>query len=75
MFGLPAGLPDKKTLEITTQCGHALISPHLVEHIVKKIRKHKMTSAEGAKLLVKPCFCGIANPNRFEKILDEISAA
>jgi hypothetical protein len=34
-----------------------------VEHIVKKMKKGKMTSAEGAKLLVKPCFCGIDNPN------------
>jgi hypothetical protein len=52
IFGKTEKLPDKKTLEITTQCGHALISPHLVEHIVKKMKKGKMTSAEGAKLLV-----------------------
>lgn len=75
IFGKTEKLPDKKTLEITTQCGHALISPHLVKHIVKKMKKGKMTSSQGAKLLVRPCFCGIGNPKRFEKILDEISAS
>ena len=75
IFGKTEKLPDKKTLEITTQCGHALISPHLVKHIVKKMKKGKMTGVEGAKLLVKPCFCGIGNPKRFEKILDKISAS
>jgi hypothetical protein len=75
IFGKTERLPDKKTLEITTQCGHALISPHLVAHIVQKIKKGKMSSAEGAKMLVKPCFCGIGNPKRFEKILDDISTS
>ncbi|MBW2142729.1 MAG: hypothetical protein JRG97_17060 [Deltaproteobacteria bacterium] len=70
VFGKTDKLPDDKTLEITTQCGHALISPYLVQDIVKKIKKGKMTGAEGAELLVKPCVCGIGNPKRIEIILD-----
>lgn len=72
IFGRTERLPDEKTLDITTQCGHALISPHLVKHIVQRMKKGKMTSAEGAKMLVKPCVCGIGNPNRFENILDQL---
>ncbi|MBW2092403.1 MAG: hypothetical protein JRI34_09835 [Deltaproteobacteria bacterium] len=73
IFGKTDKLPDEKTLEVTTQCGHALISPHLVKDIVKKIKKGKMTSDEGASLLVKPCICGIGNPKKIAKILDKMA--
>jgi len=72
IYGKTENLPDEKTLEITTQCGHGLISPHLVKHIAEKISKGKMTTDEGARMLVKPCVCGIGNPKRIEKILDKI---
>ena len=74
IFGQTEKLPGEKTLEITTQCGHALISPYLVEHIIKKMRRGRMTSEEGAGLLIKPCVCGISNPGRIEKLLDEMVA-
>ena len=72
VFGKTEKLPDEKTLEITTQCGHALISAHLVEALVKKIRKGKTTVEEAAQMLVKPCACGIGNTKRIEKILNEM---
>lgn len=72
IFGKTERLPDEATLEITTQCGHSLISPALVADIVGKIKKAKMTLEEGAALLVKPCACGIGNPKRIERILGEI---
>ena len=72
VFGKTEKLPDEKTLEITTQCGHALISSHLVEALVKKIKKGKTTIEEAAQMLVKPCACGIGNTKRIEKILNEM---
>jgi len=73
VFGETGRLPDEKTLEITTQCGHSLISPSLVEAVVKKIRKGKMTLEEAASMLVKPCACGIGNNKRIERILGEMA--
>jgi len=72
IFGKTDRLPDEKVLEITTQCGHSLISPQLVRHLVRKIRKGKTTLAEAARVLLKPCACGIMNPRRIESILDQI---
>jgi len=72
IFGRTDRLPDEKTLEITTQCGHSLISPLLVEAVVKKIRKGKMTCEEAAQLLIRPCACGIGNAQRIEKVLGEM---
>lgn len=74
IFGQTKKLPDQKTLEIITQCGHALISPHLVKDIVKKIKRGKMTPEEGAQRLIKPCVCGIGNPQRMERLLTEMTA-
>lgn len=75
VFGRTEQMPDKDVLEITTQCGHALISPHYVGHLMKKVNKGRMTSEEAARLLIKPCVCGIGNPERIEKILDRMAAA
>lgn len=72
IYGKNERLSDEKTLEITMQCGHSLISPQLVEAVLKKIRKAKMTVAEAARMLVKPCACGIGNTKRIEKILSEM---
>lgn len=72
IFGKTELLPDEKVLEITTQCGHALISPHLVKYVIGQIKKGKMTPEEGAERLVKPCVCGIANPERTVRILTEM---
>ncbi|MBN1881887.1 MAG: hypothetical protein JW885_06910 [Deltaproteobacteria bacterium] len=73
VFGKTDELPDHLTLEITTQCGHALVSSHYVSNIVKKIRKGMLTSEEGAELLAKPCVCGIVNKKRTAEILAKMA--
>jgi hypothetical protein len=72
VYGKTERLPDEKTLQITTQCGHSLISPALVADIIKRIKKARLTLEEGAALLVKPCACGIGNPKRIEQVLGEM---
>jgi len=74
VFGKTEQLPEKDVMEITTQCGHALISPHYVNHLLKKVRKGRMSSEEAAKSLIKPCVCGIGNTARIIKILDRMAA-
>ena len=72
IFGQTQRLPNEDILAITTQCGHGLISPFLVENIVKRIKKGNMTAEEGAEILVKPCVCGIGNSQRISKILHKM---
>ena len=69
VFGKTEKLADPLTMEITTQCGHALVSRYYVTDIAKRLRKGKLTAAEGARLLSKPCVCGIVNKKRTEAIL------
>lgn len=64
IFGATEKLPEEETLCYTTMCGHAMISAGLVRQIRKAVKDGKMSPEDGAKLLAKPCYCGIFNQTR-----------
>lgn len=66
-------LPSKATMEITTMCGHALISKNLVTKLVADIKAGKETGSSAAETLAKDCICGILNPVRAAKILEAMA--
>jgi len=66
-------LPDEKVLEITTMCGHAMVSPNLLLDLLKKIQAGKLTHAEAALELSRQCECGIFNPARAERLLRQMA--
>jgi hypothetical protein len=66
-------LPSQETMEITTMCGHALISKNLVTKLVADIKAGRETGSSAAETLAKDCICGILNPVRAAKILDAMS--
>ena len=67
-------LPDENVLEITTMCGHAMVSPNLITHLLTEIDEGKIAYEEAAKELSRMCDCGIFNPYRAEKLLREMSS-
>jgi hypothetical protein len=71
VWGKKDKLPDNTTLSITTMCGHHMIPPKFVDHIIKRIRKGKMTPEEGAKELAEFCYCGIFNHIRCANIIEK----
>ena len=72
VWGKKDNLPDDTTLSITTMCGHHMIPPKFVQHVAKRVKKGKITEAEGAKELAEFCYCGIFNHIRCAKILSSI---
>ena len=74
IHGKTEALPDENTLEITTMCGHAMVSPNLVLHMVDELRAGNITYGEAAKQLSTLCECGIFNPYRAEKVLRRLTA-
>jgi len=72
IFGKKESLPSKQIMEICTMCGHGMVSPNKVNEILKKIKKGKINSTEGAKTLAKTCTCGIFNVDRAARILNLI---
>ncbi|MBW2181929.1 MAG: hypothetical protein JRG81_16405 [Deltaproteobacteria bacterium] len=71
-FGKTELLPDKKVMEITSMCGHHLISSRLVERMVKKMEKDKTVPEEAAEIMGKQCVCGIFNRPRATALLKEM---
>ena len=70
VFGDTNLLPPEGIQRITSMCGHAQVSPLLVEQVMEDVNSGRMTAREGAIKLAKPCICGFFNVTRAEKLLD-----
>ncbi len=66
-------LPPADIRQFTTMCGHAMISPKLVQDVIRKVKTGKVDSWEGSIILAKPCACGIYNPHRSLEMLEDLS--
>lgn len=66
-------LPPDHIREVTTMCGHGLISAHLVAHLLEKVKSNKMSIDDAVTELGKQCICGIFNTQKakflFERAL------
>jgi hypothetical protein len=72
IIGKLDALPDPHSLEINTMCGHGLVSFNLIQELAKKIKDGKMTSLDAGKKLASCCVCGVFNPERAARIIDEM---
>ena len=69
VWGKKDTLPGETTLAITTMCGHHMIPPKFVDHVMRQVKKDKLTPEEGAKKLAEFCYCGIFNHIRCADII------
>lgn len=69
VWGNTKRLPPTEVMEITTMCGHGMISVNLVRKLLDDIRSGATTAEEAGKSLAAPCVCGIFNPARAAELL------
>lgn len=62
-------LPEEEIMCITTMCGHGMIAAGLVEQMKKAVQGGRMPPEVAARILAKPCYCGIFNQKRAENLL------
>jgi len=74
IWGKTEKLPGDDILEVTTMCGHGLISTNLVKAVTKEIKTGTRTPEEAAKILAPNCTCGIFNPARAANLLAAMAA-
>ncbi len=72
VHGATDRLSNRDILEITTMCGHGMISFNLIKKIIDYVKLGKMTPEEGALVLAKPCLCGVFNPARATQLLERV---
>lgn len=73
LFGTTDALPSEDELSLITMCGHGLVASARVKHLVERIRKGRMTPAEAADDIARPCVCGIVNKKRAEEIFARLA--
>ncbi|MEI7463678.1 MAG: hypothetical protein WCK03_04775, partial [Candidatus Taylorbacteria bacterium] len=71
VWGRKDKLPDAATLSVTTMCGHHMIPPKFVKHIIRQVETGKMTPEQGALRLSDFCYCGIFNQVRCAEIIEK----
>lgn len=74
IWGKTELLPPRKILDVVTMCGHGMVSKYLVDALVKRVRKGRITAEEAAKTLGANCVCGVFNPARAAGLIRELAA-
>lgn len=69
IWGKTERLPSNDILEVTTMCGHAMVSANLVESMATDIKKGIRSPDGAAGELASHCCCGVFNPARATRLL------
>lgn len=72
VFGKTEKLADTKILELTTMCGHGLISANFVKDMIRKVR-NGMEPHVAAVKLTQNCLCAVFNVESAAKKLEELA--
>ncbi|OGD29686.1 MAG: hypothetical protein A2Y56_12640 [Candidatus Aminicenantes bacterium RBG_13_63_10] len=73
-WGRTDRLPASEVLNVTTMCGHGLVSASLVRAVAKLFHEGRLTSEEAGERLSRPCVCGIFNPARAVRCLRRMTS-
>ena len=69
VWGNVQSLPREEILDITTMCGHSMVSFNLVRRMASEVSKGLLSIEEAGRIMAKPCSCGVFNPRRAEELL------
>jgi hypothetical protein len=64
-------LPDRRVLELSTMCGHGMISHNFAKKMIDWVKEGRRDPQQAATYLAKFCTCGIYNTTRATHILQE----
>lgn len=72
VWGRKGLLPEPRVLEVTTMCGHHMISEGLVADAMERVRSGAASPEEAAGEIGRLCVCGIFNQERCREIFGEV---
>jgi len=64
-------LPEGKVLLLSTMCGHGMVSHSLAKKMIDWVKEGRRTPEEAASYLTRFCSCGVFNPARARRVLEE----
>jgi hypothetical protein len=66
-------LPEARILEITSMCGHHMVSPYLVAHMAREVKAGHLKLVEASIELARQCTCNFFNVERCKDLLAAIA--
>jgi hypothetical protein len=64
-------LPNTQLLKLTTMCGHGMISASLAKKMIDWVKEGRRTPEQAVTYMARFCSCGVFNPLRAKRILEE----
>ena len=64
-------LPSTQVLSLTTMCGHGMISHSFAKKMIDWVKEGRRTPDQAAAYMAHFCSCGVYNPSRAKRILEE----
>ena len=71
-WGARDRLPERELLELNTLCGHGMVSFNLIRKMIEYVKLRRLTPGKAAKILAKCCECGVFNPTRAKRLLENL---
>ena len=64
-------LPNTHVLALATMCGHGMVAGSLAKKMIDWVKEGRRTPEQAATTLQRFCSCGVFNPARAKRILEE----
>jgi hypothetical protein len=64
-------LPSADVLTLSTMCGHGMVSTSLAKKMIDWVREGRRTPEQACGYLSRFCSCGIFNPARARRVLED----
>jgi hypothetical protein len=64
-------LPNGHVLLLSTMCGHGMVANSLAKKMIDWVKEGRRTPEQAATYLQRFCSCGVFNPSRAARILEE----
>jgi len=64
-------LPNSHVLLLSTMCGHGMVANSLAKKMIDWVKEGRRTPEQAATYLQRFCSCGVFNPSRAKRILED----
>lgn len=64
-------LADRRTLELSTMCGHGMLSFNLVRKLMEWVKQGRRTPEQASATLARFCSCGVFNTTRACRLFED----
>jgi hypothetical protein len=68
-------LPNSQILSLSTMCGHGMVSFNMARKMLDMVREGRRTTEQAVATLTRLCPCGVYNPERAKRLLEEARKA